>query len=78
MIRSVQVYQTKGKQFDRYSDAVKHRENLIEEFLRKLPGFQDMPAKARIDFVQSIIDRRHDLIDLLSYDDKPEDDNDNY
>lgn len=74
MIESVTVYRTKGKQFDRLKDAIDHRENLIEKFLRELPGFQDMPPRARIGFVESIIARRQELRELLNYSDKIDDD----
>jgi hypothetical protein len=45
-IKAVTVYETKGKQFRDFEQAVNHRENLIDEFLRKLPGYQDMPSHA--------------------------------
>ena len=74
MIESVRVYRTRGKQFERFEEAVQHRENLIDEFLRRLPGYQDMPAKSRIAFMTEILSRRQELRDLLNYDDKIEDD----
>lgn len=75
MIQSVTVYETKGQQFRTFKKAVDHRENLVEKFLRTRPGFENMPNRDRIKFIQSILDNRNELIDLLTYDDKtPEDD----
>jgi hypothetical protein len=71
-IEAVTVYRTKGKEFDRFERAIEYRENLVEEFLRKSPGFQDMPYKSRIAFVESIITRRAELIALLNYSDRCE------
>jgi hypothetical protein len=68
MIKQVVVYQTKGRQFPTLEAAQDHRENLIEEFIRSLPGFDTMRARDRITFVQSIIDRRKELLNLLQYD----------
>jgi hypothetical protein len=59
-----------GKQFPTLAKAIEFREGLIEKFLRETPGFQDIPAKSRIDFVGSIIFRRNELIELLNYNDK--------
>jgi hypothetical protein len=69
-IKAVTVYETKGKQFRDFEQAVNHRENLIDEFLRKLPGYQDMPAKSRIAFMDGILAGRSKLMDLMNYDDK--------
>lgn len=74
MISRVQVYETKGKQFPTLKKAIDHREGLIEEFVRKLPGFDQLRHKDRIAFVQSIIDSRKVLIDLLDYNDVLSDD----
>lgn len=69
MIQSVRVYRTKGKQFEQFKAAVNYREDLIDEFLRKLPGYQDMPAKSRIAFMEGILSGRKVLLDLLDYND---------
>jgi hypothetical protein len=76
MIRKIGVYETKGQQFPTIKQAIAYRENLIEKFLRKLPGFQSMPLPDRIAFVQSIIDNRGALIELMDYDDQLPDDED--
>ena len=68
MIERVEVFQTKGQTFPTIAKAVEYREGLIEKFLRVLPGFDSLRAKDRINFVQSIIDQRKALIDLLDYD----------
>lgn len=68
MIERVEVFQTKGQTFPTAKKAVEYREGLIEKFLRVLPGFDTIRAKDRIAFVQSIIDQRKALIDLLDYD----------
>lgn len=75
MIERIEAFVTRGKQFNSVKQAIQYREGLIEEFLRKLPGFQAMAAKSRVEFVQSIIDRRHELADLLQYE-PPHDDTD--
>ena len=67
MIKSVVVFETKDKQFPTIEKAIEHRENLIEEFIRKLPGFETMSPKAHISFVQAIIDNRKVLTDLFNY-----------
>lgn len=76
MIRQIEMYETKGKQFVSLKSAVAYREGLIEEFIRKLPGFEDVAAKKRIAFIQAIIDQRKSLIDLLDYETSIKDDND--
>lgn len=75
MIQRVLVYETKGRQFPSVKKAIEHRENLIEEFVRKLPGFDQLRHKDRIAFVQAIIDNRKVLTDLFDYD-IPKDDDD--
>lgn len=75
MIRQLVVYETKGKQFPTVKKAIDFREGLIEEFIRKLPGFDQLRHKDRIAFVQSIIDNRKVLTDLFDYD-IPKDDSD--
>jgi hypothetical protein len=67
MISRVQVFETKGKQFPTLKKAIDFREGLIEEFIRKLPGFDQMRHKDRIAFIQSIIDNREVLVDLFDY-----------
>lgn len=67
MIERIEVYKTKGKVFDTANKAVEYREGLVDEFFRSTPGFQDLRAKERIAFIQSVLDRRDVLIDLLSY-----------
>lgn len=74
MIKAVRVYRTKGQQFERFQDAVDHRENLIDKFLVSLPGYYDMPLRQRTAFMEALLSRRKELIDLLSYDDQPEED----
>lgn len=77
MIKAVTVYETKGQQFASLDKAVQHRENLIDEFLRKLPGYQDMPARSRVAFMQGILDNRATLRDLLNYStERPKSEND--
>lgn len=73
MIKVVTVYRTKDKQFETLKEAIDHRENLVEKFFRDTPGFWQMSFKDRGEFVESILSRRKELIDLLSYNDKPED-----
>ncbi len=68
MIQLVEVYETKDKQFRTMKAAIQHRENLIEEFIRRLPGFNGMPPKDRIKFIQAVIDNRKELTDLFDYD----------
>lgn len=75
MIERIEAFVTKGKQFQSIKGAINYREGLIEEFLRKSPGFQTMAAKSRVEFIQSIIDRRRELADLLEYD-VPQDNDD--
>lgn len=73
MIDVTTVYVTRGKQFPRLADAIKYREGLIDEFFRMSPGFGEMRARDRIAFIQSIIDRRGELMDLLDWStDEPE------
>lgn len=69
-IKRVEVFETKGKQFPTIAKAVEYRENLVEEFLRKTPGFQDIPGSQRIAFVAHILENRAALTDLLDYSNK--------
>ena len=73
MIERVERFVTKGQTFDTLQKAIDYREGLVEEFLRKSPGFQDIRAKDRVAFVQSILNRRQELIGLLDFDSKAED-----
>ena len=66
-IRRVFVYKTKDKQFPTMTAAVDYREGLVEEFLRKSPGFNELPVKQRVAFVRHILDNRKFLTDLLDY-----------
>ncbi len=70
MIVSKTIYQTMGREFRRFEDAVEFREGLIDKFLDDCPGFYQLLLKDRIAFVQSILDRREELINLLSYSNK--------
>ena len=72
MIHQLAVYQTKGRQFDSMEKAIEHRENLVEAWMRKLPGFADIPPQDRIKFMELLLAKRKELIDLLSYEDQPE------
>lgn len=74
MIEAVRVFRTKGKQFERLQQAIDFREELIDKFLTSLPGYYDMPLRSRTAFMEGILGRRKELIDLLSYDDMPESD----
>ena len=67
MIRRVEVYETRGRQFPSLQSAVSYRENEVEAFLRTLPGFQSMPARERVEFVRNIIEQRQRLRDLLDF-----------
>jgi hypothetical protein len=67
MIKVVTVYETKGERFATRQEAVLFRENLINKFLVQTPGYYDIPLKMRIAFMDSILSRRKELIDLLSY-----------
>jgi hypothetical protein len=70
-IKSRVVYETAGKRFDTFDKAVEHREGMVEELLRKLPGFSDIhPYKKRIEFVQAVLDRRDTIRELLDFDSK--------
>lgn len=75
MITSRQIYETKGRQFDTAQQAFRHREDLIEQFFRGVPGFQDIPARQKIAFIEYILNQRHNLRDLLNFD-IPRDSND--
>jgi len=66
-IKVVRVYETKGKQFRRVQDALDYREGLVDAFMRECPGFQDVPLKRRIAFVQHVLENRARLRDLLDY-----------
>lgn len=68
MIERVERFVTLGQEFKTAEKAIEYREGLIEEFFRKLPGFDSIRAKDRIAFIQSIIDQRHNLKKLLDYD----------
>lgn len=74
MIRRVTVYETRGKQFKTADEALAHRFDLIGEFFDKTPGFWQLPLKEHIAFVQSVVDRRKELAELLDYSPPPEDD----
>lgn len=76
MIEAVTVYRTRGKQFERFDQAVAHREQLINDFMEKCPGFFMLQLKDRTAFIESILSRRQELRDLLNYEDKPERDDD--
>lgn len=66
-IKQVYVFETAGRQFDTFKKAVDHREGLIEQFFRTLPGFNDMSPKNRIAFIQTVLDNRHKLTVLFDY-----------
>lgn len=76
MIKRTVVYETKGKQFPTVAKAVEYREGLIEAFLRGIPGFQDIPMRQKIPFVQYVLDNRAALSELLNYDLEDCDDSD--
>ncbi len=67
MIHTKTVYVTLGQQFDSLKRAIRCREDAIEEFLRKLPGYREFPAKHTTAFIQAIIDQRRTLAELLDY-----------
>jgi hypothetical protein len=67
MITTREVYETMGKQFATAEKAIEYREGLIEAFFRETPGFQDIPARQKIAFVDSILNRRAELATLLNY-----------
>ncbi len=67
MIHTKTVYVTLGQQFDTLKRAIRCREDAIEEFIRKLPGYREFPAKHTTAFIQAIIDNRHALAELLDY-----------
>lgn len=75
-IRRIELFETEGKQFPTLAAAIDYHEGLIEEFLRKTPGFLDMHVKFRTGFVQHVIDQRLALAKLLSYE-SPRDDDEN-
>jgi len=55
------------KEFKTPGDAIEYRESLIEQFMRRLPGFDTMAAKKRIPFMESLLHQRHELMALLDY-----------
>jgi hypothetical protein len=62
------VYTTKGREFPTWGLAVQHRRDLVGEFISKLPFFkQDMSLKHQIVFVEELLLRRDQLIDLLNF-----------
>lgn len=67
MIERVERFVTLGQEFKTAEKAIEYREGLIEQFLRKLPGFDSIRAKDRIAFVQGIIDGRKEFRKLLDY-----------
>jgi len=66
-IKRVVVFETNGKQFPSVAKALDYREGLVERFLAAAPGFQDMPAKQRVPFVQHILNNRSVLRALLNF-----------
>lgn len=68
-IHTKTVFVTLGQQFDTLKRAIRCREDAIEEFLRKLPGYREFPAKHTTAFIQAIIDNRSALSALLDYSD---------
>jgi len=76
MIKSVVLFETKGKQFPTLKKAIEHRENLIAQFVEKLPGFETISPKGRIKLMQAIIDNRKALIDLFDYNEELSEDDD--
>jgi hypothetical protein len=75
-IKRVAMFETMGQRFPSVAEALEFREGLVERFLAAVPGFQDIPAKQRIPFVQHILDNRKTLIALLDYDCEGCDDDD--
>lgn len=72
MIERVERFVTDGKEFKSLQKAIDHREGLIEQFLRALPGFDGIRAKDRIPFIQTIIDKKKQLRELLNYEVPPQ------
>ena len=66
-IEELTVYQTNGKQFLTLKAAMDYREDLVEQFLRTVPGFQDIPASKKIAFVDAILQNRKTLAELLDF-----------
>ena len=69
-IERVERFATKGQVFDTAEKAINYREGLVEEFFRRLPGFDGLIAKERIQFIQGILDGRDRLRDLLDFSSK--------
>jgi hypothetical protein len=59
--------------------AIDYREGLVEEFLKKTPAVAFVQHSDWINFVQSILDRRKELINLLDFNSEiDEDDPENW
>lgn len=67
MITSKTMYVTRNQAFPTFEKAIEYREGLVEEFIRNLPGFQDIPAKKRIEFISVLLNNKEALRDLLDY-----------
>lgn len=67
-IKSRVVYETAGERFDTFKKAVDHREGMVEKLFRNLPGFLEMSPRNRIEFIQSVLDRRDTIRELLDFD----------
>lgn len=67
-VEIVSRFRIDGKEFDSYEKAITHRENQIEEFLRKncLNKTQTLPGDA-IEIVSFILENRAELSRLLNY-----------
>jgi len=70
MIKRIQLYEADGKHFPTIAKAVDHLEGKVEAFCRTIPGFQDVPLKRRIAFVQFVLDNRVKLRELLNFTDE--------
>ena len=70
------VFVTNGQQFPTLRKALDYREGLVEQFMRECPGFQDVPLKRRIAFVQHVLENRARLRSLLDYSSNADSDDD--